>query len=210
MPVTITVQAVAQGLDHLRAVDPILGDIINRVGPFRMKRRPDRFQALVRAIIFQQISGSAGQSILRRLDQLLQPGKISAENLLRFTPVQLRGAGVSPQKAGYLLDLSQKVFSEEVRLELLGRMTNDEVIAELTKIKGIGIWTAQMFLMFSLRRIDVFPHGDLGIRSALRKLYRLRKLPDEKRSLRIAAPWRPYATIASWYCWRSLDLDKAT
>src|ERR1043166_1787414 len=143
---TITVRAVGEALAHLRTADPVLGEIIDRVGPFQMKRRSNRFQALVRAIIFQQISGSAGQSILRRLDRLLRPGKITAENLIRFTPAELRGAGVSPQKAGYLLDLSQKVIAQEVRLERLGRMTNDEVIVELTRVKGIGVWTAQMFL----------------------------------------------------------------
>lgn len=205
---TITRQSTESALRHLHSADPVLRRVIAQVGPFRLKGRRNRFQSLVRAIIFQQISGSAGQSILTKLDRLLAPAGITPESILRFNPAQLRTAGVSPQKAGYLLDLAAKVASGEVQLEKISRLSNDEVVAELTKIKGIGVWTAQMFLMFSLKRIDVFPHGDLGIRSALRNLYGLRDLPDEKKSHRIARSWRPYATVASWYCWRSLELPK--
>ena len=205
---TLTRQSVESALRHLHSADPVLREIIVKVGPFRLKGRRNRFQSLVRAIIFQQISGSAGQSILTKLERLLAPQGFTPERILQFTPAQLRTAGVSPQKAGYLLDLSAKVVSGEVNLARLHKLSNDDVIIELTKIKGIGVWTAQMFLMFSLKRIDVFPHGDLGIRSALRNLYRLRNLPDEKKSHQIARSWRPYATVASWYCWRSLELPK--
>jgi DNA-3-methyladenine glycosylase II len=113
---------------------------------------------------------------------------------------------VSPQKAGYLLDLSKKVIDGDVRLPQLSRLPDEAVIAELIKVKGIGEWTAQMFLMFSLGRLDVLPHQDLGIRTALRNLYGLADLPDKAACHNIARPWRPFATIASWYSWRSLDL----
>jgi DNA-3-methyladenine glycosylase II len=162
---------------------------------------------LVRSIVSQQISGKAARSICGRLEQLLAPGKVTPEALADQPPEALRRVGLSPQKASYLHDLSAKVVSGEVQLRRVGRMSDDEVIAELTQVNGIGVWTAQMFLMFSLGRLDVFPHDDLGIRSALRKLYGLRDLPDKELSHRIAAPWRPFATIASWYCWRSHEVE---
>jgi DNA-3-methyladenine glycosylase II len=184
-------------------------DVIDQVGPFQLKLRRNRFEALVRSIISQQISGGAARSIQKRLFALLPSDGFKPEALAALTPQQLRTAGVSPQKASYLLDLASKVTAGGVRLHRVARMSDAEVIAELTQVKGIGIWTAQMFLMFSLGRLDVFPHDDLGVRSALRHLYRLPDLPDRETSHRIAAPWRPYATIASWYCWRSLELPKA-
>lgn len=193
---------------HLRRRDPVLGAVIKAAGPFTLKTHRDRFGMLVRSIISQQISGSAARSIQRRLYELVLPGKIAPETLARLTPEKLRTAGVSPQKAKYLLDLAGKVSMGEVRLRRVARMSDEEVIEELIQVKGIGVWTAQMFLMFSLGRLDVFPHDDLGIRSALKNLYGLRELPDKETSHRIAAPWRPYATIASWYCWRSHEVEK--
>jgi DNA-3-methyladenine glycosylase II len=193
------------GLRHLRAADPVMGDLIERVGPFAMTLRRARFQSLARSILAQQISTSAATSIRRRLVAHLG-GCLTAERLARESPERLRTAGVSPQKAGYLLDLSRKVATGEVRLDHLHRLSDGAVIEELTRVKGIGVWTAQMFLMFCLGRLDVFPHGDLGIRTALKNLYRLKQHPDEKTACRIASPWRPYATMASWYCWRSLEL----
>jgi DNA-3-methyladenine glycosylase II len=180
--------------------------LIDRVGPFTLRLDRDRFRMLVRSIISQQISGHAARSIRQRLEALVAPEKISPHNLASLSLVQLRGAGVSPQKAGYLHDLAAKVDSGAVRLHRVARMTDDEVIAELVQVKGIGVWTAQMCLMFSLGRMDVFPYDDLGIRSALRNLYGLAELPDKQTSIQIARPWRPYATIASWYCWRSHEL----
>ncbi len=197
---------VQDGLRHLRDTDPILREVIDRVGPFRLKPRADRFGSLVRSIISQQISGSAAQSIRRRLERLTAPGRITPEKILRLSPSALRSAGLSGQKQTYLRDLAGKVQRSEVRLRSIARCDDEAVIAELIQVKGIGVWTAQMFLMFSLGRLDVFPHDDLGIRNALRKLYSLPELPDKQVSLRIAEPWRPYATIASWYCWRSLEL----
>jgi DNA-3-methyladenine glycosylase II len=206
--VVLSAEISEAGLAHLRAADPVIATVMDQAGPFGLKPRRNRFEMLARSILSQQISTSAADSIRRRLMELLKPGRLTAENLRRFSPEQLRTAGVSPQKAAYLLDLAAKVDDGVVRLGHLHRLTDEEVVEELVRIKGIGEWTAHMFLMFSLGRADVLPHGDLGVRMALRDLYRLKDLPDEKRSRKIAEKWRPYATIASWYCWRSLDLKK--
>lgn len=194
--------AVASGLDHLRAADPIIARLIDQVGPFRLTLERRRFRMLARSIIWQQISTSAAQSIWRRLEELA--GAITPEKLAPLTTAQLRSAGVSPQKSAYLLDLTSKVLNGQVRFRSLSRLSDQQVVDELVQVKGIGEWTAQMFLIFSLGRLDVFPLADLGIRNALRNLYRLQNLPEKADSVRIAEPWRPYATLASWYCWRSL------
>jgi len=199
-------EEINKGLRHLRRADPVMRTLIRRAGPYKLKPRRDRFHALVSSIISQQISGSAARSIRQRLHDHVAPEKLSAENLSRLAPEMLRKLGVSPQKASYLVDLANRVVSGELRLERMGRLTDEEVIEELIKIKGIGVWTAQMFLMFSLGRLDVFPHDDLGVRTAIKNLYSLEELPDKKTSHEIAQPWRPYASIASWYCWRSLEL----
>lgn len=196
---------VETGLTYLRNADSILATVIDRVGPFTLRVHRNRFGSLVRSIISQQISGSAARSISLRLERLLAPERITPETLSRLNPRQLRQAGVSPQKSGYLLDLANKVLNGEVTLKGLSRRTDEEIVRDLVQVKGIGVWTAQMFLIFSLARMDVFPHEDLGIRVALRNLYRLKDLPDKTVSYRIANRWRPYATLASWYCWRSLD-----
>jgi len=196
---------VETGLTYLRNADSILATVIDRVGPFTLRVHRNRFGSLVRSIISQQISGSAARSIGLRLERLLAPERITPETLSRLNPRQLRQAGVSPQKSGYLLDLANKVLNGEVTLKGLSRRTDEEIVRHLVQVKGIGVWTAQMFLIFSLARMDVFPHEDLGIRVALRNLYRLKDLPDKTVSYRIANRWRPYATLASWYCWRSLD-----
>jgi DNA-3-methyladenine glycosylase II len=208
--VVLSAEISTEGLAHLRGADPVLAAVIDEAGAFGLKPRRNRFAMLANSILSQQISTSAAASIKRRLLELLKPGRLTADNLRRFTPEQLRTAGVSPQKASYLLDLAAKVDDGAVRLGHLHRLSDEAVIEELVRIKGIGEWTAHMFLMFSLGRADVLPHGDLGVRMALRDLYGLKDLPDEKRSRMIAKKWRPYATIASWYCWRSLDLKKKT
>ncbi|MBI3882527.1 MAG: DNA-3-methyladenine glycosylase 2 family protein [Verrucomicrobia bacterium] len=199
----------ADALAHLQCADPVMGKLIPMVGPFALKLKRGRFETLVRAIIAQQISTGAARSIRKRVATKLG-GRITPEKLARETPATLRQCGVSSQKAGYLLDLAGKVVASEVRLHHLHRLDDAAIIEELVRVKGIGEWTAQMFLMFCLGRPDVFPHGDLGIRNALKNLYRLREMPDREAAHKLAAPWRPYATIASWYCWRSLELGKET
>lgn len=199
---------VQTGLDHLRAADPVMRKLIRAVGPYTLRPTRNRFGILVRSIISQQISTAAARNIRGRLDARLEPGGMKPENLARLGVSDLRAVGLSRQKAAYLLDLAEKTLGGTVRLDKIGRLQDDAVIEMLTQVKGIGRWTAEMFLIFSLGRLDVLPVDDLGIRSALRNLYGLPELPDKKNCLELAAPWRPYASIGSWYCWRSLDLKK--
>ena len=192
---------------HLRAADPVMKAVIDAVGPFTLRLERDRFGMLVRSIISQQISTSAARSIRRRLQEFVGPEGVKAANLAQFTPDQLRSVGLSPQKTSYVADLANKVNDGTVDLRQIGRLSNEQVIEQLVQVKGIGRWTAQMFLIFSLGRLDVFPHDDLGVRSAIRDNYGLSELPDKETAIEIAEPWRPYATVASWYCWQSLDLE---
>ena len=192
---------------HLRTADPVMKAIIDAVGPFTLGLERNRFRMLICSIISQQISGSAATSIIRRLRTLAGPGGLKAANLARFSIAELRSVGLSPQKASYVTDLVQKVNDGTVDLRQIGRLSDERVIDQLTEVKGIGRWTAQMFLIFSLGRLDVFPYDDLGVRSAIRDNYGLNDLPDKETATKIAAPWRPYATVASWYCWQSLDLE---
>jgi len=160
-------------IKHLRRNDPILDKLIGEIGAFDLRLERNAFRMLVRSIISQQISTAAARSIRARLEALLAPAKITAEGIAALSLAQLRSVGLSSQKAGYLFDLSRKVSQKEVALHRFRKMSDEEVIAELIKVKGIGVWTAQMYLIFSAGRLDVFPHGDLGIRSAMRKLYGL-------------------------------------
>ena len=195
---------------HLRAADPVMKAIIDAVGPYTLRFERDRFAMLVRSIVSQQISTSAARAIRKRLQELAGPQGLTAANLVRFSPDQLRSAGLSPQKAAYVADLAAQVADGTVNLRRIGRLPDEQVIEQLTQVKGIGRWTAQMFLIFSLGRPDVFPHDDLGVRTAIRDRYGLAGLPDKATSLAIATPWRPYASVASWYCWRSLDVARNT
>jgi DNA-3-methyladenine glycosylase II len=193
---------------HLRAADPVMKEVIDAVGPFTLRLERDRFGMLVRSIISQQISTSAARSIRRRLQELAPDMK--AATLSHFTVDQLRSVGLSPQKASYIADLARKVNDGTVDLRQIGRLLDERVVEQLTLVRGIGRWTAQMFLIFSLGRLDVFPHEDLGVRVAIRDRYGLADLPDKQQAIAIAEPWRPYASVASWYCWRTLDLKRKT
>ena len=195
-------------MQHLSANDRVLRSVIDAVGPFTLRVERKRFAMLVRSIISQQISTGAARSIRRRLEELVAPQELTEASIGRLSADELRTAGVSPQKAGYLIDLAQKVSSGGVNLSRIGRLSNESVIQELTKVKGIGRWTAQMFLIFSLGRLDVFPHDDLGVRTAIRELYGFDELPDKEQCLAIARPWSPYESVASWYCWRSIELKR--
>ncbi|HYR89819.1 MAG TPA: DNA-3-methyladenine glycosylase 2 family protein [Terriglobia bacterium] len=199
---------IRRALRHLRTADPVMGGVIRKAGPFRLKIGRSRFHMLVASIISQQISGKAAASIRRKLEQYIAPQKISPQSLARLSREELRGVGLSTQKAAYLLDLAERVAKGSLRLDRMGRMPDEKVIETLIEVKGIGVWTAQMFLIFSLGRLDVFPHADLGVRMALRDLYGLDDLPDKDISHKIAAPWRPYASVATWYCWRSLEFKE--
>ena len=194
--------------EHLRGRDAVMRDIIDEVGPCTLRPERDRFWMLVRSIISQQISVGAARSIRRRLEELVAPAKVTPQALLRFEIDQLRAVGLSPQKAAYVRDLASKANSGAIELRTIGRFSDDAVIDQLIQVKGIGRWTAQMFLIFALGRPDVFPEDDLGIRGAIRDRYGLEDLPDKATSREIARPWRPFASVASWYCWRSLDLSR--
>src|SRR5262245_31030096 len=160
-----------QATRHLRRRDPVLRTVIERVGPVTVKLEKNRFQALVRSIIAQQISAKAARAIWRRLHELVKRRRLTPEVVAALPIDQLGAVGLSPQKAGYLHDLAAHVADGRVRLRQAHRMTDEDVIEELIQVKGIGVWTAQMFLIFSLGRPDVFPHGDFGVRAAIRNLY---------------------------------------
>jgi DNA-3-methyladenine glycosylase II len=198
-------QQIQVGIKHLRK-DRIMRKIIDTVGPFTLRPTRNRFAILVQSIISQQISGAAARNIRSRLNTLLEPVGLTPENLASLAESDLRSVGLSRQKASYILDLAQKTLNGTVELNKIGRLSDDDVIEMLTQVKGIGRWTAEMFLIFSLGRLDVLPVDDLGVRSAIKNLYGLKELPNKPTCIEVAATWRPYATIASWYCWRSLDL----
>lgn len=188
--------------------DPVLAAIIKRHGACELgaaRDRFDHFEMLVRAIVFQQLSTKAATTIHTRLMASMPGGKPTAAALSALSEEQFRAAGISRQKAAYLRDLSEKVAAGAVPLDLLHAMEDEAVIEALTQVKGIGRWTAEMFLIFRLQRPDVLPLGDLGIINAIMKAYRLRKKPGPDRLRKLAEPWRPYRSVACWYLWRSLD-----
>jgi len=182
--------------------------VIERVGPCRLALRTDgtHFEHLVRAIVYQQLAGRAAAAIHGRLLALYGNRAPTPAELIATRADRLRRAGLSRQKLRYLKDLARQAGSGAVPLEALARQSDDAVIEALTAIKGVGPWTAQMFLMFRLGRPDVLPVLDFGIRKAMRVAYGLRRMPTPARMERIAAPWRPHRTVACWYLWRSLDV----
>jgi DNA-3-methyladenine glycosylase II len=186
--------------------DPVLAGLIREYGPCQLAaaQRADHFSALVRAIVFQQLSTKAASTIYSRMVASLPGGELTPGAFSAITDEQLRAAGISRQKGGYLRDLCDKVLSGVVPLESLESMDDEQVIAALTTIKGIGRWSAEMFLMFRLHRPDVLPVGDLGIVNAVKKVYGLRKKPTPDRLRKMGEAWKPYRSVASWYLWRSL------
>ena len=195
---------------HLARSDPKLKKIIERVQllPFRADR--NRFKTLVEAIISQQLSDKAATAIIKKFKALFPRVSFPTSKQLQKTSVaKIRKAGVSTQKAGYIKDLAKKVAKKEINLAAIHKASDEEVVLYLTRVKGIGRWTAEMFLMFSLERPDVLSCGDLGLRKAMQKLYRLRKLPDGKTMEKIASHWRPHRTLACRYLWASLDQGKS-
>lgn len=191
---------------HLKHSDPLLASAIERVGPCRIRYRDPSFDALARSILYQQLNGRAAATILGRLiDACGEP--LTPEAILRLRPPRMRALGVSLPKSGYLRDLARKTVRGELDFAALPSLADEDVVAQLTLVKGVGVWTAQMFLIFALRRPDVLPTGDYGVRAAMRNLYGLDELPKPVRMEEIAAVWRPWRSIASWYLWRTLDGD---
>jgi len=192
---------------HLRRVDPVLARVIEIVGPCRLESRREgtHFQALVRSIVFQQLSGRAASTILSRFNALYPDNTPTPDAVLATSDAELRAVGLSRQKIAYMRDLSSKVMSGALPLDAVESMDDDDLIAHLVQVKGIGRWTAQMFLMFRLDRRDVLPELDLGIQNAIRRAYRKRKRPTPKDVRKIGAKWSPHCSVASWYLWRSLE-----
>jgi DNA-3-methyladenine glycosylase II len=198
-----------KAVSHLRRVDPVMAAVIERVGPCRFATADglSHFEAVSRSIIYQQLSGKAAATIHGRFQSLFDGLPPHAQGLLALGEERLREAGLSRQKASYLRDLSRRVAAGEIPIDRLHELPDDDVVRHLTSVKGVGTWTAQMFLMFRLGRPDVLPGLDLGIRKAVQQAYRLRKLPTPERVEKIGAVWAPYRSIASWYLWRSIDGD---
>ena len=197
-----------RAIAHLTDADPVLGEVIRQVGPFRLTRGTDgtHFDAVCRSIIYQQLSGKAAATIHGRVLGLYGGRSPQPNELVATTDEQLRAVGLSRQKLSYLKDLASRVASNQLPIETLHELPDADVIDALVRIKGVGRWTAQMFLMFRLGRPDVLPELDLGIQKAIQRAYRLRKRPLPARVLKIGAVWAPYRTVASWYLWRSLEL----
>jgi len=180
--------------------------VVDAIGPCRMEkeRGGTAFASLAEAMLYQQITGKAAATIHRRLCAVFGRAHPRPEDILGASDEALRAAGLSRQKIGYLRDLSEKT-RDGLALHLIGRMADEEAIATLTTVKGIGRWTAEIFLMFRLGRLDVLPVNDYGIQKAMQRAYRMRALPKPDRMRRVAEPWRPYRTAACWYLWRSID-----
>lgn len=193
---------------HLKRVDPTLREVIERVGPCRFALRTEgaHFDHLARAIVYQQLAGKAAAAIHGRLLGLYGDRPPTPAELLGTPAARLRRAGLSRQKLAYLKDLARHVHRGALPLGDLSELPDEAIIEAVTAVKGIGVWTAQMFLMFRLGRPDVLPVLDFGIRNAVRLAYGLRKMPKAAQLERIAAPWRPYRTVACWYLWRSLEV----
>ncbi|MDX2149514.1 MAG: DNA-3-methyladenine glycosylase [Bryobacteraceae bacterium] len=196
-----------RGVFHLKQADPTLRQIIEAVGPYRIQYREPDFETLVRSIVYQQLNGTAAGTIFGRLQAAAcRDGRpLTPRAILRLAPERLRALGLSGQKAAYVRDLAERTASREVDFARLPALSDEGVIEHLTQVKGVGVWTAHMFLIFALRRPDVLPTGDLGVRAAIKKAWRLEALPTPAEMEALARPWRPWCSVASWYLWRSLE-----
>ena len=193
-------------ITHLRRQDPILAGIIDRVGEYRIQFRPPSFETLVRSIVFQQLSGRVANVVFDRLKRAAS-GAITPASILKLRPSRMRSLGLSTQKTAYIRDLARHTHDGVLTFEDLAALDDTAVIERLTVVKGIGVWTAHMFLIFALERADILPTGDLGVRNAIRKAYNFKELPTPGEMEALALKWRPYCSVASWYLWRSLEGD---
>ena len=196
-----------KAINHLKRVDPIMARLIAKVGPCRFGAITDHshFYHIARSIVYQQLSGKAAATIHGRFVALYKNPSLHPGEVAETSDEKLRSVGLSRQKAAYIKDLAAKVHRNELPLERIESLSDEEITAALTSVKGIGKWSAQMFLMFRLGRPDVLPDLDLGIQKAIKLAYGLRSLPKPKRVLKIGKAWSPYSTVASWYLWRSID-----
>jgi DNA-3-methyladenine glycosylase II len=194
-----------KAITHLKKADPVLRAIIERVGPYKIEYRDPIFQTLVRSIVYQQLSGRVASVIFGRLTAAIPDSPITPEGVLRLTPRKIRALGLSKQKTEYIRDLAKRTISGQIDFTICPNLTDNELIERLTVVKGIGVWTVHMFLIFALQRPDVMPVGDLGVRAAMQRAYGLPELPKPAEMQRIAESWKPYCSVASWYLWRSLE-----
>ncbi len=195
---------------HLARVDPVMANVIARVGPCTLVVRRDgtHFDALVRAIVHQQLSGKAAATIHSRVIALIGEGTLPVpEKILVTSHEALRAVGLSIQKASYVRNLAQHVIDGSLPIESLDDLTDDEITEALIQVKGIGRWSAQMFMMFRLGRPDILPDLDLGVQKGIQKAYRMRKLPTPKQVLERGRKWAPYRTVGAWYMWRILEVE---
>jgi DNA-3-methyladenine glycosylase II len=193
-----------EAIQHLKRRDPVLSGIIDRIGDYGIEFRDPGFETLVKSIVYQQLSGRVASIIFGRLVKAAG-GKLTPASILKLRPGRMRALGLSGQKTAYIRDLARHTRDGKVDFAELLDLPDEAVIERLTEVKGIGVWTAHMFLIFALRRTDVLPLGDLGIRAAIRKAYGFAELPEPAEMETLAARWRPYCTVASWYLWRSLE-----
>ena len=194
-----------KAINHLKKSDPVLRDIIERVGPCRMEFGPPEFASLAESIMYQQLNGKAAATIWRRF-LALAGEPLTPDGIRRLSDEQMRSVGLSKQKSAYLKDLAAKTAAGLLDFSRLPDLSDEEVIKHLTQVKGVGVWTAHMFLMFTLQRPDVLPTGDYGVQAAIKRHYRKRKLPRPEVMEKIARAWSPYRSVACWYLWRSLDI----
>lgn len=210
---TLTTARLRQAEQEISARDPRMAEVIAKVGACTMEPRADgtHFEHLARAIVYQQLSGSAAATIYGRFRTAVgaTDGPPDPLRLLAADDAVLRGCGLSAAKMNAVRDLAKHVHEGSLPLDRLDALDDQEIIDALVAVRGIGPWTAQMFLMFRLGRPDVLPVLDLGVRKGAQKIYRTRKLPDAARLGKIARNWRPWSSVASWYCWRVLDLEDA-
>ncbi len=204
-PGRLTPQVLQVGTRHLRRVDLRLARIIDQVGPCTLRSRGRVYHSLFRAVLYQQLAGSAAAAIERRVCVPFGGRIPSPADFLSAPDAPLLQAGLSRRKLSYLRDLASAFAAGRLRPRALARLSDEELVRAVTTVRGIGEWTAHMLLIFSLGRPDVLPVGDYGVRKGMQRLYRLRSLPKPHTMERIAAPWRPYRTIGSWYIWRSID-----
>jgi DNA-3-methyladenine glycosylase II len=208
-PFLISSKETAQALEHLSAVDDRLATVIKTVGKFKIRACQDAFESLGEAIIYQQLAGSAAEAIYGRFIEIYHGTFPKPTELLATDLCKLRATGLSARKIEYLKDLASYVSDNRMKLDSLPSMTDEEVVKQLVQVKGVGRWTAEMFLIFCLRRPDVLPVGDLGLQKAMQKIYSLPDLPLPDMMYHIARVWRPYRSIATWYLWKSLGQFKA-
>jgi len=185
--------------------DPKLAKIIKQVGDYNVKITKNRYQSLVEAIIAQQLSGSAAGAILKKFKKLYKAKFPKPIEVIKTSDSKLRLAGLSKMKVSYIKDLSKKIEKNQLNMRKISTQNDEYVIEQLTSVRGIGRWTAEMFLIFSLGRLDILPVGDLGLKKGIQLMYSFNDLPNEKEIEQLAETWRPYRTVATWYLWKSLQ-----